>query len=142
MSKRKPMKLSEQMNDPEFLKVHVEQQTEVIADQRTRIAELETQLATLEQIVCDQTEDEALWAYPTGRPATIAEAHALQELRKLHAAIDNFRTQDILRERELIDDVVDTVSEYIDSDGVDAQFFYNELKEALAALEAHRSKKP
>jgi hypothetical protein len=45
-------------------------------------------LAKIRALVDEQAEDPGLWSVPVGRQQYISEAHLQQELRKLHALIE------------------------------------------------------
>ncbi len=60
-----------------------------LADALEEIQVLRDNLLDLRQLVDEQAEDEALWAvYPTGEQP-ISEAYLQQELRRLHAAVED-----------------------------------------------------
>lgn len=46
-------------------------------------------LRAAEKLVSEQAEDEALWAVPVYGKQSIVEAYYQQELRRLHAVIEN-----------------------------------------------------
>ena len=48
----------------------------------------EEKIARVKELVDEQAADEGLWSFPVGRSQTISEAHLQQELRRLHAAIE------------------------------------------------------
>lgn len=54
-----------------------------------RVIEWGNRFSTVTAVVIEQALDEGLWSMPIGRMQTIAEAHLQQELRRLHAAIEN-----------------------------------------------------
>lgn len=49
----------------------------------------EEKLKTIRTLVDEQTEDEGLWTIPFGQLQPIMEAYLQQELRRLHALIED-----------------------------------------------------
>lgn len=68
--------MSETRRTPEAMEAH--------DNLRSRIDQLERELAKLRQMVAQQAEDDGLWF----SAATAPEAYLQQELRKLHAAVE------------------------------------------------------
>lgn len=92
------------MNDPDLLRAHadaleenarltkraddahgaIKTLTQIVFEWKGRAERAEAELAKLRQLVAQQAEDDGLWF----NAATAPEAYLQQELRKLHAAVE------------------------------------------------------
>lgn len=60
-----------------------------VASLRERIVELEKRNTAIKTVVDAQAEDEGLWGIPSPGEQSIVEAYLQQELRRLHAVIED-----------------------------------------------------
>lgn len=58
---------------------------------RTMLKDAGNRLAAIQRLVDAQAKDEALWSVPAEGTQRISEAHLQQELRRLHASIEDGR---------------------------------------------------